>query len=79
MRIVTRFTAVVVTAFVVLGVVALRAVANADKQVAKSASITAKDLGRGVTGITTQNVDEPLPITAELATVSIKRLEKGLQ
>jgi len=46
-RIVTRFTAVVITAFALVGVVALPAVAKTDKQVAKSASITAKDLGRG--------------------------------
>ena len=36
-------------------------------------------VGRGVTGITTQNVDEPLPITAELASASIERLKKGLK
>lgn len=36
-------------------------------------------VGRGVTGITTQNVDEALPITADLATASIKRLKKGLK
>ncbi|HEU5301799.1 MAG TPA: hypothetical protein VFW06_06125 [Acidimicrobiia bacterium] len=36
-------------------------------------------VGRGVTGITTQNVDEPLPITADLAIASIKRLKKGLK
>lgn len=36
-------------------------------------------VGRGVTGITTQNVEEPLPITADLATTSIRRLRKGLK
>lgn len=36
-------------------------------------------VGRGVTGMTTTNPDEPLPITAELATASIKRLRKGLK
>ena len=43
------------------------------------ADIVAFRVGRGVTGLTTQNVDEALPITADLATLSIKRLKKGLK
>lgn len=36
-------------------------------------------VGRGITAITTNNVEEPLPITPDLATSSIKRLRKGLK
>ena len=62
MRPITRSAAVVMSAFTILAMTALPAAAKTDKQVAKAASITAKDVGRGWTA-KKQAADKPSGIS----------------
>ncbi len=62
-----------------VGFVATITIVDAGTEHTSKFELVAFRVGRGVTGITTENVDEPLPITADLATASIKRLKKGLK